>query len=421
VIGYVPLGMALLSRYSSLQSSPDRRHVTLLLVIVASLVLFIFFFVLVPIIKDFEPASLIESLLNITYPLADATLLTLALLVLMTYEDSKFIIPWRLIALGLMLNSFGDLLFIYSTSQGLYYPDQTVNFISTMTDFADAMSYIILALGMYAYFLLSTGKQTVDVNLTNEESSNSSILVFTDNENRVISHSDNLLFFTGEASASQIIGSKLAEVLRADVSAVQSALGQINLIGHISDVPIEGRDVAGLPKTLWLSALAVRNNDGGYSGANMVLRVMLPVSESHARMSDESQRMVQYILAKTGAQEKMIVHALKTYFISQVKALYMIVSQSGGASLANNMANMVNTEATRTGRRVKIEGLSVSIADDYESKELKRDLASALAIAKNYAVDVVGSSTVNDEMALIDRQMNGDTLALVESQGLRVV
>ncbi len=69
--------------------------------------------------------KLLESLTNITYPLADSILFVLMLVIIFVLEKGKFALTWQLIGAGLLVSTVADLMFSYASWNGLYSENST--------------------------------------------------------------------------------------------------------------------------------------------------------------------------------------------------------------------------------------------------------------------------------------------------------
>ena len=105
--------------------------------------------VLLPIIQAYDPSLLLESIIDLFYPLADMVLLILALRILFSANKGSFSQSWLWISLGFIVISFSDLFFTFASVRDLYYPDGHANFTSVfLVDVPYTISYMLFLVGL---------------------------------------------------------------------------------------------------------------------------------------------------------------------------------------------------------------------------------------------------------------------------------
>src|SRR5688572_23760799 len=192
--GYFFLFAGLYAQFRTYNIRPGRRVWQNIAVFASVLIVLTGYFVLLPIFQDFDSTRLLESLLNIFYPVLDLVLLPLCFLILGTLGEGKLAVAWRIITVGFMIRAVSDLIFSYITWQEIYMPDGKANLVSAAYDFIFAMSYPVIGPGFAAFRFLTGQAPVVEAPVTPEpEITGNFILVSTDGANRIISYSDNLL------------------------------------------------------------------------------------------------------------------------------------------------------------------------------------------------------------------------------------
>ena len=194
VIGYIPLYIALLSWVRTLQVTPSRRQnyliVGLSLIWVALTVVFYFN----SDYSRFRPCVLLlEGILNLIYPLADAGLVVLASLILILLREGRFSLTWRFIFIGIFIMTVSDLLFTYSTWQELYFPEGQVNALTVLIDTTYSLAYICVGLGIFIYRYIWDIKEKFKVNSDTLPTAKFYAFLSTNQDNLVIACSDNFL------------------------------------------------------------------------------------------------------------------------------------------------------------------------------------------------------------------------------------
>ncbi|HET7144249.1 MAG TPA: hypothetical protein VFI68_09540, partial [Anaerolineales bacterium] len=148
LVGYLPMYFALWERIRSLplQSNPMQKAGIWFSILLSGG--WTIAFVIIPILQYNDPSALLESVLNILYPLADLILLILVLRIFFTYQQGLSGRAWGWISTGFIFTSLSDLIFSYATTAELYYPDGQANLISTIgVDVIYNLGYLFWVIG----------------------------------------------------------------------------------------------------------------------------------------------------------------------------------------------------------------------------------------------------------------------------------
>jgi hypothetical protein len=148
--GYVPLLVGLVLRYRSLQVQPKTGWRVAVLGAFLVLAALAVVFLILPIINSTDSGPL-EQVVNVLYPIGDLTVALVALLIMLALTGGALSMPWGLIAAGYFLVSVSDLLYAFAVGQEIYQVDPAfgVNFLTYVINFLYAVSYVIVALGIY--------------------------------------------------------------------------------------------------------------------------------------------------------------------------------------------------------------------------------------------------------------------------------
>ncbi len=156
VAAYVPLFVALITRYRSLRVMPPRGHLIGVLSAYGVLVVITVVFVIRPMLIEPDLERPTELVLNVLYPLGDLSLafaLALSVLVILGGEFSR---PWMFITAGLLTIAVYDLLFSYATWREIY----LVTGASALTALIDVLyvvGYVVLGIGIYMQAWMQEG------------------------------------------------------------------------------------------------------------------------------------------------------------------------------------------------------------------------------------------------------------------------
>lgn len=143
-VAYAPLFLGLLFQYRALgvQVEPRRRNVALLIYALALIIIFVL--VLWPILTT-PGESLIVQFLNVLYPVGDLSIAFIATLSLLVLAGGLLGRPWQYIALGMLMFTLADLVYIYADWNDAYATGS--NLLSGFTDIVYVASYLVTALG----------------------------------------------------------------------------------------------------------------------------------------------------------------------------------------------------------------------------------------------------------------------------------
>jgi hypothetical protein len=157
-IGYFFLYLALWLRSRSITNKIGWVNLIILVLISFLIIGFTIVGILLPVSEAYDPSILLESVINLFYPLADVILLILALRILFSANRGTFSQSWLWISLGFIMTSFSDLFFTYSSGMNIYYPDGHANFMSVfLVDVPYTISYMLILVGLV--FLLKMKQQ----------------------------------------------------------------------------------------------------------------------------------------------------------------------------------------------------------------------------------------------------------------------
>lgn len=421
VSGYFLIFIGLYAQFRTYNVRPTAATWRNIAIFAAALLALTGYFVLLPILQSFDSERLLESFLNVFYPLLDLVLLPLCFLILGTLGGGRLAIAWRIITLGFMLRAVSDLVFARITWDGSYMPGGQINLISSLYDFIYAMSYLTIALGFVAYRVLVAQSTVVEAPAVAapETPSGNSILVSTDTYNCVISFSDNFLALLNRADAKGIKGASLYQLLGMDEDDIRAFETGLTQQGMIDALPLDVKHKNGAATQVRLSALAVYYEGNAYKGANIVIHTLASLGVQD-NLSVESQGMLRAILARTGNPQRETRAALITYFNTQMRMLDDLVHQYGGKTISQTMRMVINDTATKNGWQVRKDGADFVIVDQGDIDTLAGTMSVLLAAARRYARDMVGTQLVKVEVENINTLMNPAVMNQVDHYGLRL-
>lgn len=419
VLGYLPLFLGLITRYKTLDITLDpRRKLTILAFAVLSFFLTVYF-VFRPMISEFDPQRLAESLLNIFYPSGDLALLILTSLVFFCMGTGRFALTWRLILSGFIITSVADLVFSYLSWYGLYHPDGLPNAISIIVDFAYNLSYVLLTLGIYAYDRLLDLRREIRLNVDYGALAGSKILVFIDSKNRIISASANFMLLAGMQDKAQYEKRFLHDILGVDEETIVTLAGTLKEKGSISNYRF--RIGSAKSKDVLCAAIALFSPQSQYDGAGIVLQADLDLKEiTEPPLNEEQKALVESFLKRAGINTDQEAYALKAYFLEQIRLIYSLVYEFNGQYVANSLLGFIAQKANEKGWDIQVDGHEISIPAEYEGEALSTSLSQLLHAGRSFGANAVSLSLIDDEMKRIDRELKPDVLQIIDRYGLRI-
>ena len=242
IAGYPFIFLALYRRIHSYGVPLIKRDRWLLGAILGALLLIVLGFILFPIVRDYDPQRLGESILNIAYPLFDTMSLILTLIILFTLEKGKNALPWAVITLGFVFNATADLMLYRAIWMGTYYPQGRATFTSVLIDNIYNLLYPCLCLGFYMVNDLVSVRAGISGQLaarpTPTVQKRVSFEIFTDARNLIISVSDNLVYLLKAVDKSKIIGLPFDAVLGIGQDEMQIIQRCLDEHGYIREWPL---------------------------------------------------------------------------------------------------------------------------------------------------------------------------------------
>ncbi len=107
------------------------------------------YFILIPVLRAFNPAETMISMLNILYPLLDLTLTLLVLRIFFIFTQGEYGQARLWVAIGFFVKTFSDLSFHYLVGISRYYHYGLADFRSVfVVDYTYTASYLLFLVGL---------------------------------------------------------------------------------------------------------------------------------------------------------------------------------------------------------------------------------------------------------------------------------
>ena len=155
LVGYVPLFCAI-----GMQGWPFREFFTTRKMLIVTSTVFVLIIMLLSVLIPMTYASeigqdLVSVALGLAYPILDLGLLIVALPILFLFGRGTFWRPFLFVTVGLILTLLGDILFSWTTLNGVYFDGSYLEVLFHW-------SYLMLAYGFYLRFRSGTGANMLE-------------------------------------------------------------------------------------------------------------------------------------------------------------------------------------------------------------------------------------------------------------------
>lgn len=400
--GFVPLSFGFISRLRGLPRKPEITHQLVIWLISFVVISVTTFFILIPIIQEYDPALIQESLLGLFYPLADLFLLLLVMNLLFTYGPGDYGLGWRLILVGFIAVTISDLFFAYADWNSLYYPDGQANLLSTLiVDVLYNVSYMLWALGIYALYLLLREHRTFSIDFQPRTTTNAHIFLFTNRDETIIEASQNYFdLFPSQDPC----GRSLAGALGLPGEELLIIHGKLERDRKLTDYPVFLQNTSGISQKGWLCGLSIASRPHEYEGSIVVLRIFLE-QEADQGLNQYERSLVPYVLERTGSSEyESIRLLLLDYYLGYIKSLFNLTLGEGGAAMSQALLDELQAHARQNGWQLHFNPQTI-LHSEVQSPVLLADaLPALLEIAKRFVSQLTDEDTVEQEMKKIDEQ-----------------
>lgn len=349
--GYGLLLAAFWLRLEALPVSLTQRQRGVLWALSLLVVGFTTYAVLVPIGAAYDSGQMMESVLNLLYPLADLALLVMVARIFFAYQQGAYGRAWVWISLGFMLIAFSDLVFAYANARDLYYPDQQANALSAfLVDFPYIGGYLLSLSGVWVLGQTQQTHRPFQADAFQFDLvPNAHVLVSTLADDTVIDLSPNGLRALALDGAWK--GRPLWELGSLAEGLARALLAEVKAQTVLRERVIEVFTPAGR-QSAFCSGIAVVETPGEYSGAVFLLCLLTPAPALDEALTDYQRGMVRSLLAQTGAQAReteQVQRLCAQYYSVYLRALFNQVLAEGGGLLADEFLTALRAAGRRRG------------------------------------------------------------------------
>ncbi len=411
LVGYVPMYIALWERlrplprnFSSLQMTGIRASILITLG-------FTIFFVFIPILQNSDPSAVLESALNILYPLADLILLVLALQILFAYQQGMYGRAWTWLIAGFAVHSVSNLFFSYATTADLFYPNGQVNFLSTLgIDVPYNLSYLLWLVGLFVLRDIQASHHTftdTDVDLTLVPDTH--ILVFTKGDDTVIDVSQN---YSRIFPQDTITEKTISEILGISAADADSLLTEIKTNRILKERSLLVDTLSG-KQTTWISGVVVHNPQGEYAGVMLLLRIFIDGHAFEDILTKYEKDMINSLLGKTGTKEiedEEIKQLLSKYYLAYLKGFYNRVFSEGGSIMTDAFLTELQSTVKQHGWQISIRPDNLLDVSALTLSEIRESLPVLFERARRFVAEIIDPATADTVTENVRSHFNDTTL-----------
>jgi hypothetical protein len=408
LVGYIPMGIGLFARVRSLPVKPTSGQQAIIWGISLGTVVFTIIFVLRPIIQNNDPQRLLESILNLIYPLFDLFLLIIVLYLFFSYEQGAYGFGWRLLLIGFIIHQIANLIFSYASSSSLYYPSLQANWTSTLAvDVPYNLSYVFWLVGVYMLRILLSEHRTFELNIQPKLVSNAHLLVFTKSDGTIIDVSHNFYSFF---APDDVKGKTLEHVLELTEQEVHSISEKIRVGKKLNDKLVHIKNHSGISQDGWVCGVAIFTPQGEYSGANYLIRMHVEDNTLDNKLTESEKSVVRHFLTNNISNENNeIRQLLLDYYLAYIKSLFNMAFHEGGATMSQLLLDELQSTAQNYGWQIQLNPQTILDGNLYPVDVLRNALPVFLETAKRFVSRITEPGLVDAELQELQAQI-GETI-----------
>lgn len=405
LVGYLPFAAALFLRIRDLPPMEETRYKVILWSAIIAVFIFTTVWILAPILNDITPSRVVESVLNLLYPLSEGLLLALALRVLFAQPKGQYGNAWVFFGIGFIFHAIENLAFSLVDANGLYYLNNQNNFLSSiLVDASLTLSYASWLVGLFLIFRIFTDLNSVRTKeLALPVVPNTHVLVFTDAQGQVIEVSKNYGDVFGPRETS---GKELSDVLGISVEKANEILTEAQTQPVLKERPIYS--IAGLSgRNGWLSGVSMMTSAGASSGANLLMRFWNSEGSLDKALTEYENSVVRFLVssAETKREANEVPQLLRSYYLPFLRELYNRVLLAEGAVSADALyaeLEALTNEHPEWG--VTMEPRSLVFFSPDAPAHFAASLPAMVALARKFAEETLGVDVTNGVLRSVSNQ-----------------
>lgn len=419
LLGYIPLYLALLTRYRTFRGRPSAQQRTVVLLVALLYTVVVPLFVIRPVIDNVGSSEPLRTLTSILYPLADWGLLILTLVIIFALEKGRFAAVWRLFGLGLIMSTTADIVFSYATANGLYYPSQTLNPLSGLIDTLFNASYLTLGLAIVAYVLSIRAIAPAPISLALSSPAKVEFLVFVNPQGQILSCSHNFARLISSPATPEYVGTQFTDAVGLAVQDAQELRTKFAERAMLGNRPLVIRDRNGRSRSVALNCLSIYAEEHVDAMALVLCANPVPEGETTEPLSRKQKTLADHYLSQIQATTTDENRAIKEYFLEQMNLLYSLIRQISGTRAAADLLAHLSQVALQRHWAYSCRDHKITIPDEVEGQTLANLLREILRESRNFAADMTDGRMVEQEILSLDSSVKPETLRFIDRYDLR--
>jgi hypothetical protein len=335
-------------------------------------------------------------------------MLLLATRLLFDFLTRKSSAGWVLLIVGFILMTIADLMYSYTLSFDLYYPEDRVNLITTL-GFAIPynLAYVFWMMGIYR--LQVTEEEVIpELAITQPEPvENTHVVMFLNRDMTVDEVSANFTPLTGKTF---LRGNDMASVLGIAHEENQAIRAELTRNAKFADRPVQLRTQKKSLLPAKLSGIGLVDPQRNMTGAILVLRTLAPTSGLDKTLSEYHASIAKQVRVKSNSSEaSLVTQFLCSYYLPIFKQLEGMVYQHGGSQQGVVFREILNRKAVESGWDVRIEAEAVTVSGNATPAQVKNALSGLVDFAKSHLGRMTDAAHIEKELELVTKLFSEST------------
>jgi hypothetical protein len=420
LIGYIPFVLSFYFQYQTLSVHLDRATTIKIASVGFGVIIIAIIIVLIPISTSTDQGSLVEMMLAFLYPLSDIVLFVLALFLMLTL-GGRLGSAWLIIAFGVTVYTFSDLIFIYTDWYKLYnYSNTLFNFLSIALY---VIAYVIWDLGIITHYYARNEniqkKAPHSGSSYRQDTLQKIFTFFTDKSGGIVFLPDTFQKLRGYPGKEKLVGQPLDALLTIPSLKVASLFQRLTQIGSITQEGVKFIFDES-PQLYTLTAIPSFDTGGVLIGADIILDPQTSFIESEERINSKAYFCAQImyrVSQSAGRAGQGVDNLLRVYFVTVIADLYILLVRMGGLHIGEAFDELLTQGATRYDSclHMKQGEITWSVSDVVPGA-----YSDMLEKANRYAVNVASWKTVQAEMAELEKFIDPTVMNAAERFGIKV-
>jgi hypothetical protein len=419
--GYIPFALSFFFQYRALSVHLERATKLKIAAVGFGVLIMALSVVLIPVFASRDRGGLVELLLAFLYLLSDIILFVLALFLMLTL-GGRLGAAWLIIAFGVAVYTFSDLVFIYTDWYGFYdYSNTLFNFLSIALY---VIAYVIWDLGIVTHYHARNDtvlkKAPASGSAYHQDALQKIFTFFTDKNGGIVFLPDTFQKLRGYPGKEKLVGRPLDALLTIPSLKMASLFQGLAQIGSISQGGVKfSFDES--PQLYTLTAIPSFDTGGALIGADIILDPQTSFVESEERLNSKAYfcAQIMYRVSQSAGRAGMGTdNLLMVYFVTVIADLYILLVRMGGPHIGEAFDELLTQGAVRYDSCLQMkQGEIIWLTRDVVPGAYSDMLEKAI----RYAVNVASWNTVQAEMAELERFIDPTVLRAAERYGVRVM